>query len=61
MNLSDIAESVESLFTPYAFKCECNGDHPVCSSIRKDDAYARAQFETVQRIAEHLRKIDDSK
>jgi len=57
LNLSEIAASIQDLFTPYAFKCECNGSDPTCASIRQNDAYARAQFETVNRIADHLRKM----
>ena len=58
MNLSEVATGIQDLFTPYAFKCECNGSDPTCASIRQNDVYARAQFETVNRIADHLRKID---
>jgi len=54
-NMKDIATTIEQMFTPFAFTCEC--DEPSCVKIRETDRYAIGQYHTVQRIAEYLRSL----
>lgn len=50
-----LADAVRKRFTPFAFTCSCNGEHPDCKEIRNNDAYAIAQANVVHRISSYIR------
>ena len=51
MNYIELANAIRTNYTPYAFLCSCNGEHPSCARTIREDVYAIAQFDTVNRIA----------
>lgn len=50
-----LAEAVRKRFTPFAFTCSCDGEHPDCDEVRKYDSYAIAQANVVHRINSYIR------
>lgn len=51
MNYIELANFIRDNYTPFAFKCSCNGEHPDCARTIREDVYAIAQYDTVIRIA----------
>jgi hypothetical protein len=53
IDLQKFAEIIRDRYTIFAFKCDCNGEHPDCYSAR-EDVYNYAQQQTVRRIADYI-------
>jgi len=56
-HLLEIADIIESKYLPFAWSCECKGEHPDCSMTMSTDTYAIAQADTVQRITRLIREM----
>ena len=54
---TELAKIVTEMYTPIAFKCDCNGDHPECMNVRNNDVWAIAQADTAYRIAEFIKRL----
>jgi hypothetical protein len=44
-----LADAIAKRFIPFAFTCECQGEHPECRDVRTD-ARSITQYSTVLRI-----------
>lgn len=55
MTNQELAEAITERFTPFAFKCDCEGIHPDCRLAMSEDVYAIAQADTVKRIVEFIK------
>jgi len=53
INLKELSEIILDRYTPYAFKCDCNGTEPTCSQARQD-AHTFAQYDITYRIAKYI-------
>ena len=51
INLKELSEIILDRYTPFCFKCECNGDHAECQEALIE---MYQQFDTVQRIAKYI-------
>ena len=51
INLKELAEIILDRYTPFAFKCECNGAHYDCQDAQ---TATYTQFDVVQRIAKYI-------
>ena len=51
INLKELSEIILDRYTPFAFKCECNGADYDCQDAQNE---MYQQFETVQRIAQYI-------
>jgi len=58
MNKNELADLIEDRFTPFAFKCDCDGSHMDCAEVRHS-ASGWAQRDTVARIAKFIRETAD--
>ena len=58
MTNAELAQLILDRFTPFAFKCECKGTHPDCSSVFNAPSM-QAQFGTVIRIANYIETLED--
>jgi hypothetical protein len=56
-NLDELATRIVERFTPVAFLCGCQGDHPECVEVKTTDTWAIAQADTAYRISEFIRKL----
>ena len=59
MNNTKLAELITDRFMPFAFKCNCEGNHADCAEVLSDRA-VWAQRETVERIAEYITKLGET-
>ena len=55
INLKELSEIILDRYTPFAFKCECNGAHYDCQDAR---TATYTQFDTVQRIAKYISEFN---
>jgi hypothetical protein len=51
LDLEQFAQIILDRYTPFAFKCECNGTHPECADAR---TATHTQYDTVLRIAKYI-------
>jgi hypothetical protein len=55
INLQELSENILKRYTPFAFLCECNGQHSECA-IARIETYT--QFDAVQRIAKYISEFN---
>jgi len=55
--LLELADHIERKYLPFAWTCECKGEHPDCSMTMSTDVYAIAQADTVLRITRLIREM----
>ena len=55
INLKELSEIILDRYTPFAFKCECNGADYDCQDAQNA---TYTQFETVQRIAKYISEFN---
>jgi hypothetical protein len=55
INLQELSENILKRYTPFAFLCECNGQHSECASARIE---TYTQFDAVQRIAKYISEFN---
>jgi hypothetical protein len=51
INLKELSKIILNRYTPFAFLCECNGEHSECADAQNA---TYTQFDTVQRIAQYI-------
>ena len=56
-HILQLADLIESKYLPFAWACECKGEHPDCSMTMSTDTYAIAQADTVLRITRLIREV----
>lgn len=59
MNHNELAELIRSKFIPFAFTCDCAGNHEECSWTMQNDAYANGQHDTALRIAKLIESLGE--
>lgn len=57
LTAEELAKAITEMYTPLAFSCKCQGDHPECMQVRNNDVWAIAQNDTVYRIAQFITKL----
>lgn len=55
MTNAELADLILQRFTPFAFTCDCQGDHPECIEVKTNDTWAIAQADTAYRISQFVR------
>tara|TARA_R110000868_G_scaffold406463_1_gene686891 strand:- start:332 stop:553 length:222 start_codon:yes stop_codon:yes gene_type:complete len=55
INLQELSEIILDRYTPFAFKCECDGQHYDCQ-VARNETYQ--QFDTVQRIVKYISEFN---
>lgn len=53
INLQELSKIILDRYTPFCFKCECEGTESTCSQSRQDIS-TYIQHDTVQRIARYI-------
>lgn len=57
MTNNELAELIRNKFIPFAFTCECVGNHPDCASVFESDV-AWSQHDTALRIAKFIESLE---
>jgi hypothetical protein len=61
MDNTKLAELITERYMPFAFKCDCQGDHPDCLDTKVNDTWALAQADTVYRIAKYITELKETR
>lgn len=57
LTAEELAKIIKHTFTPFAFTCDCQGDHPECLEVKTRDTWAIAQADTAYRIAQFIERL----
>ena len=55
INLKELSEIILNRYTPLAFLCGCNGEHPDCAEAQNETYQI---FDTVQRIVKYISEFN---